>query len=272
MSNLKSIFSFDTLENYLIFLFKQPSMYGKKAKLSEKLRIHPTHLSQIFSGGRQFTEDQSFLLSQFLELSDLESDYLQLLGKLSRAQVNEFKVEVKKQLQEVKNKSKELSNRIATDDKISDLDHAQFYSSWLYVAFTMYCSLGKGKTLEEIVEHFRISRKEVLDKITFLMNAQLLKLEKGYYQPGIRRTHLDRVSPYLSKHHTNWRLLSLAHFDRLTSSELMYTAPFTISEKDFHILREKMVSLLQELSNTVSETNPEKMACVNLDFFFVDPR
>lgn len=47
----------------------------------------------------------------------------------------------------------------------------------------------------------------------------------------------------------------------------MFTAPLSLSKKDFEVLREEMVGMIQKVSKTVTETNPDDTYCLNIDFF-----
>ena len=65
------------------------------------------------------------------------------------------------------------------------------------------------------------------------------------------------------------RIKAMEKHNNLLPEELMYTAPFTISNKDFEFLREEVIQLIQKLIATADKTKNERLACLNIDLFFV---
>lgn len=242
---------------------------GEKKSIAEFLGIHPTLLSQILSGTRTFTEEQVYLLGEYFGLTDIESDYIRTLHQLENSQSKIFKAKLLKQKEELKKKSLNLSERVEKEKILSDEERSIFYSSWQYSAIRMLTSLENGKTRDEIAERFDLDKKKVSEMLDFLTKTNLCKQEKGKYQIGVSRTHIEKSSPYYKQHHTNWRLKSIQKLDRSLEEDLTFTAPLTISKEDFEILREEMVKLIQKVSMTVKDSPAEDIYCLNLDFFRV---
>lgn len=51
------------------------------------------------------------------------------------------------------------------------------------------------------------------------------------------------------------------------TEEMNFTAPMTISKKDFHIIREKIVKLIQESIEVAKASEAEDLAIMTIDFF-----
>ena len=81
--------------------------------------------------------------------------------------------------------------------------------------------------------------------------------------------HLDKTSPHLKQHHINWRIKSIQKLDHPDDLDLNFTAPLSLSKKDFEKLREELVRFIQTLSTTVEKTDPEEIYLANLDFIKV---
>ncbi|WP_408099222.1 DUF4423 domain-containing protein [Peredibacter sp. HCB2-198] len=86
---------------------------------------------------------------------------------------------------------------------------------------------------------------------------------------GTQRTYLERSPPLLEKHHSNWRLRALNQFDSLSEEEMMFTSPMSISKKDFVKLREMLAEFIEKSSQIIRESPAKKVACLNIDFFWV---
>src|SRR5687768_7095086 len=59
--------------------------FGQMSRLSEKLGVHTTLVSQVMSGDKQFSEEQGILIAEFFALNELESEFFVTLIELSRA-------------------------------------------------------------------------------------------------------------------------------------------------------------------------------------------
>lgn len=243
------------------------SKRGLKKELAEFINIHPTSLSQVLRGNRFFTDEQVFLLGEFLNLNEIESQYIFLLHQINITQNKNFKSRLTKRKDALKRKSLNLSTRLNKDKILSDEEKAIFYSSWHYTCVWVFLSLGKGKNKEDIITRFNFNTKIVNEVLDFLIKADLAYLENGLYHHKINRTHIEKTSPFLKQHHANWRIKSIQKKDNSEIEDLSFTAPLSLSKKDFDFLREEMVQLIKKVSDKVTETNPEEVYCFNLDFF-----
>ena len=218
---------------------------GEKKSIAKYLNIHPTLLSQIFSKNREFTPEQVFLLCDYLGLSELEGDYVALLHQISITQNKKFKENLLRKSEKIKNRSLNLSERVEKDKELTNEEKSIYYTSWQYSAIRMLSSLKGGKMRDEISERLGIDKKQVTEILEFLVNAGLCKAEKGRYFQSIGRTHLEKTSPYLKQHHTNWRIKSIQKMDCTLPTDLSFTAPLSLSNKDFDFLREEIVKLIK---------------------------
>lgn len=242
---------------------------GEKKRIAEFLNVHPTLLSQIFSGKRQFTDEQVFLLGECLNLSEIESDYIFLLHQISSTHNKDFKNRLNKKREALKNRSLNLSERIEKDRTLTDEEKSVFYSSWQYSAIRIFASMEGGKTKDEISERLGIEKKQASEILDFLVQCGLCRAEKGRYYQHVGRTHLEKTSPHLKQHHANWRIKAIQKMDNSRANDLSFTAPLSLSNKDFDFLREEMVLLVKKISETVKVTDPEDIFCFTLDFFKV---
>ena len=78
-----------------------------------------------------------------------------------------------------------------------------------------------------------------------------------------------KKSPFLARHHVNWRLKAIQYSETLTDQELMYSANISISKIDFDSFREELVMLIQKFVKLVEKSPAEEIAQFNLDFFWI---
>ena len=93
--------------------------------------------------------------------------------------------------------------------------------------------------------------------------------KNGTFSSGPVATHLEKKSPHLIKHHTNWRLKAIQYAEQLSDQELMYSANISVSRKDFEIIREEFMAMIQKFVNIVKDSPAEDIAQFNLDFFWI---
>ncbi len=91
----------------------------------------------------------------------------------------------------------------------------------------------------------------------------------GVFSSGPVATHLEKKSPLLVKHHTNWRLKAIQYAEQLSDQELMYSANISVSRKDFERIREELMTTIQKFIGIVKDSPAEDIAQFNLDFFWI---
>lgn len=254
----------DFLENEVV---KNTSIkHGEKKEIAEFINIHPTTLSQVLNKSRTFNDEQVFLLAKFFNLNEIESEYVLLLHQIENTQNKFFKESLNKKKNKLKKRSLNLKERVEKDQEISDTDKAIFYSSWHYSCIWVFISLGDGKSINEIQERIGIDKRQVNKVLDFLINIGLCTEKNGKYFQQLGRMHLDKQSPHLKQHHINWRIKSIQSLDNPDDANLNFTAPLSLSKKDFEKMREELVNYIQKLSTVVEKTDPEEVYVVNLDF------
>ncbi|MGE3609120.1 MAG: TIGR02147 family protein [Bacteriovoracaceae bacterium] len=243
---------------------------GYVTKIAKAINIHNTLFSLILSGERDLTLEHGFALTRFLELNEAEADYFMLLVQYSRAGNHEYKKDLKLKIEKARSEALNLSNQFVHEKKLDTEQQMTFYSSWLYSAIRLYCSTHEnGRSIEEIMMRFNLKRIPVVKIIDWLTENDLLKKEKEKFILGTQRTYLERTSPLLSKHHSNWRLRALHCFDGLTEEEIMFSSPMSLSKKDFEQIRNLLSELIKKSSEVVKESSAEEVACLNIDFFWI---
>ncbi len=265
------VFEFTNYKHFLWhFIESQPRKgHGLVKAIGEYLGIDPSQVSQVLSGSKDFTEEQSILLSQFVGLSELETDYFLTLVKIERAGSKLLKDHYKKKAVKTKEQSINLKERINQDRILSDYEKSIFYSSFAYSAIRLSTSIGNGQTISEIAERFKVSREKVSSILTFLLESNLCSEKNGKYLLGTQHTHVERGSPFLSRHHHNWRVKSLERTDSITDQELQFTGPVSISQEDFNSVRELLVEVISKSIEKVKKSEPTEVACLLIDWFLV---
>lgn len=239
--------------------------------MAKALGIHPTLMSLVVSGKRDLSNEQVFHLAEYLRLSAIEAEFLAQLVLFSRAGHHRYKSRLKEKIEAMRRESQKVVNRVEHEKSLTEVERSIFYSSWMYSAIRLYASVGdEGKTADEIAERFGRPRPKVMELLDFLFSAGLVVKEGDRYKIGPLRTFLEQNSPHALRHHANWRNRALQKADQISDKELMFTFPISLSHQDFAQIRERILSLLKEVSEIVRDSPAEEVGCLNVDLFWVD--
>lgn len=240
---------------------------GHFREIAKQLRMHTSLVSQIFSGDRHLNPEQACDLCRFWGLNDLETEMFLALVHKGRAGSKSLGDMLAKQIQQIRQRADKLSYRLPQDKILSAEAQAVFYSNWSYSGIRLLSSIPQYQNIDAIAEYFDLSKQKVAQVLEFLIAHGLCVREKnGKVQMGPQRTHLSAESPLIARHHLNWRTKSFAKVDHLEDHELMFTAPMSISRKDATKIKKRILEVIEELSETVKETQPEKLVSLNIDF------
>lgn len=266
-----SIFDFKDVKSYLKNSINQLPKKGRGevSRIARHLRVSSTLVSHVLSGEKSFTLEQAEALISYLGLIGIEADYFLIMVQLERAGSQGLKEYLKTKLNELKEQSLKLSNRLPSDRQLTDEKRAIFYSSPLYMAIRLYSSVSdEGKTLTEIANRFEISILRCSEILSFLVECGLVDEKSGRYTMGPQKIHLEKGSPHLLRFQTDWRMRAISRGEDLSDNELLFTAPVSLAKEDFEKLREEMIIFIKKFLDTVHASPAEEIACLNLDFFW----
>jgi uncharacterized protein (TIGR02147 family) len=266
--NIFDIESYKLALNKLLEI-RRKSQKGLSRKLAEHLGVHPTMVSQVMTGTKDFTEEQMILVCEFLGVPKLESQYLLILLQQERAGSKKLKDYFQEQLGLVRKQALQVSQRVHKDRQLTELEKSIFYSSWLYPTIHLLTTLDKKIRFEEICQKLSLSEGKTREILDFLIEIQMVVETDGLFYSGPASTHLEKNSPFLVKHHTNWRLKAIQASETLSDQELMYSANISVSRKDFEAIREEFMQVIQRFVGTVGASPAEDIAQFNLDFFWI---
>jgi uncharacterized protein (TIGR02147 family) len=266
-----TIFDFS---DYRAYLRKYISLLPKKGRgsinrMASAMGVHPSLLSQVLADDKHLNLEQGQQLALYLGLADVEEDYFLTMILYQRAGTEALKKYHRKKLEALKQHANELVDQIKQDRKLGEEEKAVFFSHWHYNAVWLMTSIGEGKNLDEIVQNLQISRERAKGIIDFLVKSHLCIAGSGYFKMGPQSIHLERSSPFIFRHHTNWRLRALERNHQLSANELMYTGPISLSKADFEVIRNKLTEVIKNFTQTAVDSPAEDMACLNLDFFWI---
>ncbi|MCB0369219.1 MAG: DUF4423 domain-containing protein [Bdellovibrionales bacterium] len=266
-----SVFEIENYKTALnsIIRDRRKSQKALSRKLAEHLNVHPSMISQVLTGNKDFSEEQMILVCEFLGLPPLESQYLLVSLQYERAGSYKLKEYFQGLRLEIRKKAFQVSERVHKNRVLTDSEKAIFYSSWLYPTVHLLTTLDRSLQFDEICERLDLKPGKAREILDFLIDLEMVVETNGILSSGPVATHLEKKSPYLVKYHTNWRLKAIQYAEQLSDQELMYSANISLSRKDFDVIREEFMATIQKFIKIVKDSPAEDIAQFNLDFFWI---
>jgi len=266
----KSIFDFKDYKAFLNeWLLSQPnSGRGIRGKLGEAVGCQLSFVSQVLQGEAHFNLEHGERISQFLQHSEEETNFLLLLIQYARAGTENLRKHLKRQIEKVLEHRLTLKNRMSHEgEELSLEDRMRYYSSWHYGAIRVACSVPALRTKEALRKKLSLPIKQLNEALEFLLEKGILVLEGDQYIRTRRFMHLGNDSALITKHHTNWRIKAMQHFDREGENDVHYSAVVSLSKEDLKKLKTMCVDYISGLEKTIKASKEETLASVCLDFY-----
>jgi uncharacterized protein (TIGR02147 family) len=267
---MKTVFDFNDYRNFLKdrLPVEGPSR-GARNRLAEALNCQKGFVSQVLSGRSHFSLEHGMRISRFLELDAAEEEYFLLLLHLGRAGSKDLEKFYEKKLGEIHERRKEIKERIRARSDLSEAEQMIYYSSWHYTAIHMCLFLPGIRSRTTIAEYLGLSPKTVARVLEFLLSVGLAKEneERGEIAAGPARIHISQASPFISRHHTNWRMKAIDSLDAPKESDLHYSLIMSIDENAAEKVRELILKAIQDIEPVLKAAEDKAVYTLNVDLF-----
>jgi hypothetical protein len=135
------------------------------------------------------------------------------------------------------------------------------------LAVHVVSSLKGHNDAKSISASFNIPESIISNILLFLLQTGIVKEVKGSLEPGLTDVHLNRESPLIRQHHTNWRVAAIQSLMNDSKSNIHYSTVSTLSKEDAENLRSEMVALIERYIKVIKPSKEEVMYGFNLDFY-----
>jgi uncharacterized protein (TIGR02147 family) len=240
--------------------------WGQMSRLAKHISVSSTFVSQILAEEKDFSPEQAVGAAEFLGLSEVQTDYYLTLVELSRAGTPQLKAHIQIRLKKIQTEASSLKKKIASMEIMGEEAKSIFYSQWYFSAIRLITSIPKYNTRLLVAEYFNLPKDLVNQTIDFLLQQGLVIEKNGKLSLGTRRTYIAPDSMQVALHHLNWRAKSMGKIAGLSSTEMMFTAPLTISKKDFERIRNELKEKITDIFQSIETTNPEILSTLTIDF------
>lgn len=264
---LISVYDFKDYREFLNTWIDNQGQRGLKGQLAEAAGVSSTLISLILKGDKQLSLEQASDLGDFLGMNDKEMDFFFLLVEYGRAGSHSLQQKLIKRIREQQEQAKKLSQRVKKDVELTDQEKAIYYSSWVYTGVRNLTATGQFNTVQSIADRLGISPAVAAKALDFLIANGLCKEEKGKILYGPTYMHVDSDSPFVTKHHQNWRLRGFQFMDQYNENNLYYTCPMSLSKEAAEQIRKMLPKFIEEVLQIMRPAASEEVYCFNMDWF-----
>jgi hypothetical protein len=239
---------------------------GERKRLAEILNCQMAFITHVLSGEKDFNHEQLLKIATYLDLNETEKEFFLVMLSYNRAGTKALREFYKNQLLQKKEDFKLLKNRLQETQSLNLEDQAKYYSHWLYGAIHMASTIPALQTVPAIAAYFNLDHEVLLPILEFLNSRGLIVLESGRVVRGNAHLYIGKDSPLEYHHHAIWRVKALQGLTSPAAEDFRFSMCFSAAEKDWPLLREKMVEAINDCMKIIRPSKEEKLGLLCVDF------
>lgn len=267
-SQILMVFEYDDYKNYLKdCLGTTGQQRGIRSRLAKHLNCQTSFVTQALRERGDFSIEHAIQISEFLNHTEDEKHYFMLLHQRDRAGSIQLKEYYSRQIEEIKEKRSEVKERIKVNGGLNEKDHQVYYSQWYYSAVHIAVAIQEYQSFESLLKRLSLDKRILTETLTFLSSKGLVEEKGGHYKIGKARIHLDKNSPMIFKHHTNWRLEGIKALESQNNDNLHYSSILAIAREDAQKIKQMLLKALEDIEPVVAPSPEEELYSLCMDLF-----
>lgn len=269
-----SIYEFSDYKKFILHWIEQTPNRGRgqRIKLAEAIGCQTPFITHVLSGDYHLSIEQAEACSRWLGLTSDDAEYFMLLVLKQRSSNKSSSDFFQKQINQKKAEHNVLQKRIQIEQVLAPEIQNQYYSHWDYAAVHIALLNPENRTVERLEALLGQSRNRINMILQFLLQAQIIETEnkKGSVTKFIVKNpmvHLEKHSPALRQHHTNFRLKAIEQIRETGAEQVHYSGVMSLSKKDFDWVSSQLAQFLEEVGKKLKNSPDEELAVLNFDWF-----
>lgn len=242
-----------------------------RTRLAEKMRVHTSLITNILKERADLTADQLFLFSKALELTPLESRYLELLWDRDRTTLEDKKKELTQTMREFRDQFVSVSRQSGLSEPVISQQAVAFYwTTPLAQIIVLSLSIRRfSKDISLLLKEVSESEEEFNKIFARMLEFGIIYEEKGFYKSALGNYHLPKDSPFCPVQNKMMRLASLQHTNRLRDDkDYQLSVTFAADQKTFEKIKKEIVAAVKNAQAHVGECQRQNQVFqFNIDLF-----
>jgi len=266
----KSIFQFQSYRLYLRALLEESPRRGTRSKLALHLNCQVSFLSQVLTERAHLTLEHALGVADFFQLAREERKYFMLMIQRDRAGSQGLREFFETQMKEFVKKHEAVREKIEVREELSENDFAKYYSSWLYSAVHIASAIPGMNDPREMATRLGVPLSSINEAVEFLARRQIIQKTNGRLSIGKKRVHLDSKSPFIVRHHSNWRQKVQSTYEQSgvrKNEHLHYTAVLGLSREDAAQIKNIILESIQKSERVLKSSKEETPFVLLMDWF-----
>ncbi len=256
------------------FLQENAGTRGYKANMSRAMGCQASYLSQVLVAKVNITPEQALALSEFWDLSELETEYFLKLVDCDRAGTEKLRKRLRLQIEEIKKRNQSLHSRHSVDaesvKKVKPEDAIFYWANWECPAIHEFIKLEGGRRLSEIASRFLLPLDHVERLLGRLQKMGLAtQTEDSWFSDGKIEISVDELGLIQSFHRS---IRDRANFRLITpdTTFVTFTSLASVSKADMYRISAVLREMMDKAAAMQSESKEkEELVSLCVDFFIV---
>ena len=264
-----SIFEYKDYKKFILdWMDNTPNQgRGQRKLLAEAIGCQTPFITHVLSGDYHLSLEQAEACARYLELNELDTEFFILLIQRQRAGTKSLEYFFTKQITRMCDQRTVLKNRVKIKDSMSIEDQMTYYSSWHYPSIHMALLIPELQNIQALTKYFNLPSARIISVLKFLEEHQLIEKKGVHFKVKKNMLHLELNSPFLTQHHSHWRLKAIDSIQSGNLDNLHYSGAMSLSKEDYDWVREKLSTFLEEVVARISTSKDEKLASLCFDLF-----
>lgn len=239
---------------------------GERKRMSEALGCQMAFITHVLGGEKDFSSEQALKIARHFHLTETEREYFLDLLSHNRAGTADLTSFYLHKLESQRRQHNLLQNRLEERKSLSAQDQAKYYSHWIYAAVHMAATIPALQSVAALCKHFGWPAEELRPVLEFLREKNLIEIEGGVITAGQAHIYVGADSPLVIQHHKNWRVKAMHDLASERPEDLHYSLCFSAAEKDWPLLRERILATINECLEIIRPSKEEKLGLFAIDF------
>ncbi len=273
MKNYWIIEEKDYLDILKKFIQMNSQLRGYRSQLAKAMGCQPAYLSHVLSGAAELTLEHGLSAAQFWGLDTLEKEYLIARLSYDRAGTPELRQFFGQQLETLKERlQRRAKTQISIETQSVSKDQvAKYYFDWITSAVHMVLTCPGPHDFRTIAKRLQLNETKVIRAIQILKEIGIAKEKKGQLELTEKMIHANDASDFSHLHHRNWRNQAVRKFESgVDKPDYQFTGVASLDMKTFMDIRALLQNQLSETREKIRSSAEDRIACLNIDWFFVD--
>jgi len=268
---MKKVTNYSSYISYLKELIKENRVVsrGFQAKLAQQAGCHPTYLSQVIGGRVHLSLEHAYAMSEFLEFSELETEYFIFLVEAERAGNVRLKKYFESRLDNIRRQNNEAkASEAVPEQRLPRPEDESFYfENWYRPVLHLLILTGNYHDTRTLSLRVGLPEEKVEKDLVLLEGHGFINRSKGAWKSEIRKIHVSANSPVVERYHSYWR--AKATLSQKQTHELRYSGVHVISKADVLELRSFIHEFLMSFRKKAEDSAEETLVSLSLDYLII---